>query len=521
MGRASLLPVQVLALAASLAAPCALAAEASPSRYVIAIGYNAAEPDPRPTLSFADDDAARFFLQQVETSEKAWLLTTFDEGSAAAYPELTRIAAPPTRTELARALGEITWLARARKSEGTPTELVLYFAGHGDVTPAGEGYLVLADGRLTRTDLFQQVVQGSPTDVNHLLLDACASYFMVNSRGEERTSGQTALSPELLNAIRADVAQDDPAAWARTGVLVSTSSSAAVHETSALASGVFSYLLRSALAGAADLNRDGSIEYGEVAAFIASASAHIGDPRARLAVHAAAPAQRPHAALTDLTHPAYDRFLRIAGDDPRQLRLLDARGLPYAELHREPDQGVTLALVGGPYFVVQAGDREALLVPRSPGAYAVDALDFYDAPRPRGQGVPAELFLSSFGRAFAEGYFAASGHPVPLRGAQAFEPPWAEGGEPPFALTPTPFAWAALGVAGLSAVGSVLALGANLYAFALLQQAVVRSGTLDPALSFTVESTRLVAYSAGGLAVAAAAGAGGLFLWAWLREEDE
>lgn len=509
---------------------CALAAEASAkeatdevgtARFVIAVGYNAAEPDPRPTLSYADDDAARFFEQQGPTAEKSWLLTTFDAESAAAYPDLSRVASPPSLVELARALGEVTWRARARKAEGVPTELVFYFAGHGDVTPAGEGFLVLPDGRLTREDLFRQLVEGSPTDVNHIILDACASYFMVNARSaaSSEVAGRP-LTPALLDAIKADAARERPEAWARTGVLVSTSSSAAVHESADLGSGVFSYLLRSALTGAADLNDDGRLEYGEVAAFIASASAGIEDPRARVAVHASAPVQRPHAPLADLTHPAFDRFLRVARDGPSRVRLLDARGLPYAELHRQPGRGVTLALVGGPYFVVQRGDSEALLVPRSPGAYALSALEFYDAPRRRGGGVASRLFGAAFGAAFADGFFAGSAH-LPPTAQGSFAPPWAEGGAPGLALTPAPFALLVLGAAGTAAAVSLGALGANLVAFVRLQQIAASTGQVDPTWAVAVEVSRLAAYGAGALALSALVAAGGLGVWAVVWEDDE
>jgi hypothetical protein len=73
-----------------------------PARYVIAMGYNAGHPDPRPTLQHAEDDAARFNLLQLPAAEKAWLLATFDTESARAYPELSHLARPPTQRSGAR-----------------------------------------------------------------------------------------------------------------------------------------------------------------------------------------------------------------------------------------------------------------------------------------------------------------------------------------------------------------------------------------------------------------------------------
>src|SRR5207244_474936 len=97
-----------------------------------------------------------------------------------------------------------------------------------------------------------------------------------------------------------------------------------VHESSELEGGVFSFLLRSALAGAADENGDGRVEYVEAAAFITAASATLDDPRARLAVHAEAPLQRPHVALADLARSGATKFLTVDGQAPVHVRVVDA-----------------------------------------------------------------------------------------------------------------------------------------------------------------------------------------------------
>jgi hypothetical protein len=489
-------------------------------RYVIAIGYNAAEPDPRPDLSFADDDAARLFQIMLPAATKSWLLTTFDRESAARHPDLAQVAMPPTLVELSRVLGELAWHARKSSAEGRRTELVFFFAGHGDVTPAGEGYLVFADGRLTRDELFRQVVRGSPTDLNHVILDACASYFMVSAR-DEAVAKAVPLTPDILDVIKSSEAAQDPSAWARTGVLVSTTSSAAVHESRALSSGVFSYLLRSALLGAGDVNRDGTLEYSEVAAFIASASRDVDDPRARLSVHAAAPMQRPHAALRVLDEGGADRFLRVGDDDPIRLRILDEQGLPYAELHREEGQEVLIALSGSRFFVVQSKDREALLVPRQPGQYALDALTFDDAPRPRADDpLSAALFSSAFGPSYLHGYLGGSSFSSPRAGTR-LDPPYAEGHAPPFRVGPLPFAVTALVVAlGFGGLSSA-ALAVNLVGYATIEEQFVRTGTYDPSLALGVELARATAYGAALFALAAAGTAGGLLLYSLLADEVE
>src|SRR4051794_22906918 len=102
-----------------------------PARFVVVVGYNGGAPDTHAPLRYGDDDAARLFQMLSPSSERAFLLATFDAESAKAYPELTSVAREPTREQLAQVLGEISWLARAQKKDGRATELVFAFSGHG------------------------------------------------------------------------------------------------------------------------------------------------------------------------------------------------------------------------------------------------------------------------------------------------------------------------------------------------------------------------------------------------------
>lgn len=511
----------LLLLAAAPLAPPA-AADAPPARYLVVVGFNGGLPDPRTPLHFADDDAARTFLQLAPSAERAWLLSTADRETAKLFPDLTDVAREPTRQSLAQALGEAFWLMRQQKERGRATELVFAFAGHGDVNDAGEGYVVLADGPFTRTDLTTQVLEASPADVNHVIIDACSSYFMVNARGDE--SGRVELSPKLLDVLSQRV---DAAVRARTGVLVSTSGAAEVHESGELGAGVFSFLLRSALAGAADSNGDGRVEYAEAAAFVAAASANLDDPRARLAVHVEAPVQRPHSALADLARSGADRFLSIDESGPVHVRLLDAHGLPYAELHDAGrDRPLVLALVGNPYFIVQRGAKEAVLVPRSAGAYALSALEFHDSPRPRTDvpGAFAGLYAGTFSAAFLQGFLAtaASGDALaPPHAAAPFSPTWADAGRPHARLP--------LGVIGFSTLGGAALVGAsaggaalaNQLAFARLEEDFRTTGQLDPAIALEVEGWRTAtnALTVGAVVLGVAGGA--LVLWSMQLPDGE
>ena len=495
--------------------------DAASARLTIVVGYDGEADGTRPVLAWADDDAARLYLAALQDSERAWLLTTFDDDSARMFPELTRTARPPTKAELGRVLGEAFWQLRALRDAGRATELVFSFAGHGDVSASGEGFLVFADGALTRTELGTQIVRGSPADVNHVLIDACASYFMVNARGEATATAVT-LSPALLELVkpaRPGSPSVDDAAWARTGTLVSTSDSAAVHESSALGGGVFSYLLRSAFAGPGDIDGDGDVEYSEAAAFIAAASAGIDDPRARLQVHARAPLQRPHVALSDLRAGEGRRYLDVDIASVNRVRVLDQHGLPYVELHRgEGKRAVTIALHGSAFYVVQVGAREATLVPRAAGAYALSSLRFEDSPRPRGHdGAFAGLYRAPFDGSFLQGWLTTSSSTAPLMG-EPFRVDYVAAGVPPFrppwqAVTTGAF----VGAAALTTVSAVSAV-MNVLAFGDLQAEFARTATIDPALAFQVETWRTASTATGAAAVFALVAGGGSW---WLAQQQE
>jgi hypothetical protein len=517
-----MLGLALTTLIANAAAPTASASNDAPLRFAVVVGYAGNGSEGRAVLSYADDDAARAYVAELPESERAWLLTTFDAESARLFPDLTQVAQPPTKEELSHALGEAFWSIRNAKEAGKRTEFVFYFAGHGDVSPSGEGYVELADGPFTRSELAAQIVRGSPADVNHVIIDACASYFMVKSRGaDDAATKPVPLTPELLTVVKPDVA-DDEAAWARTGTLVSTSDAASVHESAELGGGVFSYLLRSALAGGADVNGDGRVEYGEAAAFIASASAQIPDPRARLRVHATAPTQRPHAALADLSR-GDRRFLAVDVPSVDHVRILDEHGLPYAEVHKGRGDKILIALAGSPFFTVQLADKEATLVPRTAGAYALSSLRFEPSPKPRGgfeQGPFGSLFSTSFDRSYVDGYLASDALPMPLArdNTSPFVVAFAPAGEPPFRW---PFGAIAIGsfaTAGVLAIVGGTSAVLNLTAYNQLQQGFRTSATVDPNAAFQVDAWRATSTIAtAGAVVTALAGAG---FWALSSTEE-
>jgi hypothetical protein len=511
------------------------AAPAAPAvaRVVVVVGHNGGAPDPRPPLTYADDDAARLFLQLAPTADRAWLLTTFDRDSARAFPDLSEVARPPTKEALAGALGEAFWLLRQKKARGEATELVFAFAGHGDVDDAGRGFVVLADGGFTRDDLARQVLEPSPADLNHVVVDACSSYFFVKSRGGAPSSSSSVpLTPQLLDVLRPQGTDFvDAAVRARTGVLVSTSTAAEVHESSALGAGVFSYLLRSALTGVADVDGNGRVEYVETAAFVAGAQSALDDPRARLSIHAEPPLQRPHAALVDLARSGATAFLAVDERRPVRLRVLDPRGTPYAEVNAAGDKPVFMALRGQPFFLVQRDGEEAVLVPRNAGAYALSTLDFAPSPHARGggddvagedpaRGPFARLFQRPLDRGFVDGFLSSSSL-APPAGGVAFSPAWSVTGAPPARVPVDVVGGVVLGGAALAGAGAVGALVGNQLAFGALQQTFATTGQIDPAQSLAVEGWRNAATALTLGAVGLGLAGGGLVLWSFSLPDGE
>jgi len=259
------LPAQAAALVLlvfSLTSPQLRAAEPAPV-FAGVVGHNASLEPGLPPLHYADDDAARYWELLRALGATAELFSVLDPDSQARFPEAKAAARPPTREQV---LGGVRRMHEAlRRSGRTDATFWFVFSGHGGVGRNYEGYLHLLDGRLTRGELFREVVAPSPAAFNHLILDACEAYFVVVSRGE----GQAI--PDYRAAVRAYLQQEELTRYPNTGVVLASARDLETHEWSAYEAGVFSHELLSALTGAADLDGDGRVGYAEVRAFLTAA----------------------------------------------------------------------------------------------------------------------------------------------------------------------------------------------------------------------------------------------------------
>ena len=232
------------------------------ARFALVIGNNQPDRPGRPMLRHADDDAVGMYRLLHQAGVQAVLLVTPDEDTRRAQTRIATVGAP-TRNLFSTAFSQLRRKMKRSLAAGKRVELYLFFSGHGDVIH-GEGYLAMDGWRLTRSELAQLLTR-SPAAFNHVIIDACSSYFIAFGRGP---GGKRLPAEGFVHRLAAGLSD-------RNGFLLSTSADRESHEWERFGAGVFSHLVMSALRGAADVDVDGQISYAEVGAFLDSASAAI------------------------------------------------------------------------------------------------------------------------------------------------------------------------------------------------------------------------------------------------------
>lgn len=358
-------------------------------RYAVVVGYNSSDDPAVPALRYADDDAAQTAALLTELGVEVILLAELDADSRRLYPGLT--PATPDRAGLERAMAMVNLRMREARAQGHAAHFFFVYSGHGDVEH-DEGYVHLRDGRLWRHQVWQ-LLRASDAAVNHVVIDACKSYFMVYERGP--------------GGVRARVA----GAWAptdglpeNTGVLVSTSTAADSHEWEAWLSGVFSHEVRSALRGAADLDLDGRITYDEIAAFVWTANAAVPHPRYRPQVFARAPKLHPGFFLD--TRAARSDALVVTAPEPRHYYLEDGDGFRLADFNLAANHTVSLHIPPRrPLYLRQPNSG---LEYELPVGKALRLETLTSSPvRARSRGAEHASFQKLFGRPFGPGAIVA------------------------------------------------------------------------------------------------------------------
>jgi hypothetical protein len=397
----------VLSLGLVLARP-ARAAEPERVSYALIIANNTSLDPKQAPLRYADDDGARYYELFSPQARQTVLLSVLDAETQARHPGLAAHTQPPTRAAVKESLARLSTLMKEDKAAGKLPVLYFIFTGHGQRGAAGEGSVSLLDGAFTRTDLYTQVITPSPASFIHLIVDACDSYFFVNARGA------LPIGPAQTAAVTQHLASRELDRFPQVGVVLSTSSARESHEWSAISAGVFSHQVRSALAGAADVNGDGRVEYSELTAFIAAASQGVEDVRGRLDIFARPPALDRSAPLTDLGRHTGLGYLLVPEGLGGRMWVEDTRGVRVADFHKELSRSMVLALPPDRSYYLRTEGREARLTVARAGA-VVDAGSLSWSTSAVASRGPVEeafrdkLFSVAFGPSFYSGYVASLG----------------------------------------------------------------------------------------------------------------
>lgn len=268
-----LVGVAPLAHAQLREADCPTPAELPLGRaYAILIGSPGAPAElGLPALRSVSQDVIRMHeLLSILAPRATFVLARLDEVERRLHPELAPL--PPTPANLRAAVEAI-----AADIEASPAsaDVYLYYTGHGHRSlqdgvarthlflepdpaateePARSG---VVDGRVLSELAFARLGVLPDTKV-HVVVDACQSYFLLETRGlgparrvPKRIPEEPALEHQFI------------AAHPRLGAILATNGGQATFERPDLG-GLFSFAVRSAALGLGDLDGDGSISYGEM-----------------------------------------------------------------------------------------------------------------------------------------------------------------------------------------------------------------------------------------------------------------
>jgi hypothetical protein len=293
------------------------------------------------TLRYADDDAVRWTVLFRTFGAEVELLTDPDAESERLYGPDIPAHRSPTHAEVMRAMARLRGAIEHAHAEGLRTAFYFIYAGHGD-EEEGEGFVGLADGRLRRRELEDKILAVSGADTNHVIVDACRSYYIAYDRGP---GGTRRPWPEPYFDT------GTAARFRNTGFVLASSSGGSTHEWEEFQAGIFSHEVRSGLLGGADANGDGKITYAELAAFVRVANQAVRNERYRPEILARAPSNGDDV-LLDVRDAVAGHVRFGAGLAGRQV-LEDGLGVRWADVHPGPLQNLTLALPAEPW-----GSRE-------------------------------------------------------------------------------------------------------------------------------------------------------------------
>lgn len=389
--------------------------ENNSKRFVVVVGVNSSPANSNlEPLNFADDDAAKYFVIMKRYSEKTYLLTTPDSDTQKRFPQISGYAVVPSKDNLKNFLSKIYGEIAEVKKKGFSTDLMFIYSGHGIFLDDREGALTLSDGVISRTELYDYVIKESPADFNHLIIDSCNSYFMVNQRGEKEEWKKQSTGVVRSDAVRNFFSGYDLSSYPNTGVVLSTSSEADSHEWNRIRSGVFSHELLSGIIGAADVNEDGKIEYSEIKAFLDAANLKVNDTKEKLSIFVKPPAQDQRRPLFILGGISENAVLKIPKNIKGRFFIENSSGTRYFDMNKTDEQSVSIMLV--PEILYYLVDNTNSLVYKIENVLQGEI--FFNRLKAEKEGVKskgisddklkAALFAQPYGISFYKGVIAAS-----------------------------------------------------------------------------------------------------------------
>jgi hypothetical protein len=324
-------------------------------RYAVIVANNLSLDEGVQPLQYADDDGARYFETFVASGIVTKLLALPDERTQSKFPKAAEAAVLPKRDKLIATLKSVFESIKKDNAEGFTTHFTFVYAGHGNVGPNREGYINLLDAKLTRKEFFSEVIAPSPSTFNHIILDACNSYFLVNKRGGGVPHREGNYTDDIRDFLSNETLQHYP----NTGVILAASEDSETHEWTQLESGIFSHEILSAFVGTADVNEDGVITYQEAASCVEAANFGIRNQKARLNVYFRPPANRQDVPLMDLSTFEHATLLLLDKEMGGRYYIEDSRGIRTVDLHFSKEQAVRVNLVGDAPFYIRTDYTEA------------------------------------------------------------------------------------------------------------------------------------------------------------------
>jgi len=368
-------------------------------RQAVIVGVNDgvdAGGEASPALRYADDDAFAYAQLFAQSGYRVFLHVAPDRETAEVRADELQGLRSPSKAELTSSLAAAAREARKARAAGARADLVVVYVGHGRLDGNGSASLTLADGGWQRSELIEQLFETADFDLVHLIVDACHAAAMVAGRGDAAR-----VDDDFQTMLARGVLADYP----HVGVLMGASADQTAFEWSRVQGGVFSHVLRSGMRGAADVDEDGRIVYGELHGFVLSALEGVPSPY-RQKVLIRPPAKAPLAALVE---HGETRRLRVGSSG--RVAVWGPHGM-VAEAHREAPYSLTLppnrpleAEVNGARFRL---DGEQLVPEVARGHMAERSAGVADAVH---RGLFALPFDASYYRAFAR----LVDYPVPAR----------------------------------------------------------------------------------------------------------